>query len=408
MKALIKEKNFILEKIIYILILILPITLIAGSLLVNITIVLIDLLFVINLFLKRNNYILLDNNFRFLLIIYLYLIINSVFISPNPDSILKSFGFIRFFILAYALNFYFHTYREQILKFWAIIFLIVTFDIAYEFIFKKNILGFTSTDPRRIASFTNDELKIGGFYFGFVSLILFYFKKKKFFLFSLFFVLFFIIAFLIGERSNFLKIFFIYIVFFIISKKFTIKQIALYFCLLLMLISIFAINNRLYLNKYLYIINIVNIIFDKKNTDQIFLERLIQNNRHFGHYQIATQIFKDKPLFGSGFKSFRIESFKEKYYINNIKYGSTHPHQFHFEILSELGIVGYLLIMINISLLIFRRWDKNDPYKVGSTIFIIASLIPILPSGSFFTTYGATLFFLNYSFLLSQKKINNK
>jgi hypothetical protein len=40
------------------------------------------------------------------------------------------------------------------------------------FILGKNILGFSSEYPARIASFTGDELIIGGFYFGFITFAL--------------------------------------------------------------------------------------------------------------------------------------------------------------------------------------------------------------------------------------------
>ena len=74
----------------------------------------------------------------------------------------------------------------------------------FEFFVGKNILGFESSYYGRIASFTGDELKIGGFYFGFLFICLAFENKKK--LFGLFLIIFFVIALIIGERSNFLKI----------------------------------------------------------------------------------------------------------------------------------------------------------------------------------------------------------
>ena len=69
---------------------------------------------------------------------------------------------------------------------------------------------------------------------------------------------------------------------------------------------------------------------------------LISQNIHLSHYYVATNIFKDNILFGSGFKSFRIVSQKNEYKENAIFGGSTHILiNFIFEILSELGIFGY-------------------------------------------------------------------
>ena len=135
--------------------------------------------------------------------------------------------------------------------------------------------------------------------------------------------------------------------------------------------------------------------------------KVISNNRHLSHYYVATEIFKENILFGSGFKSFRIESPKKKYQKNEIHGASTHPHQFHFEILSELGLIGYILIFSNLIYILFKKFDYDkNLIRTGALLFIIASLIPILPSGSFFTSYGSTIFFINYSLLIQNKDLN--
>ena len=54
-----------------------------------------------------------------------------------------------------------------IFSIWTIILLIVSFDVHFEYIFKYNVLGFTSVDQDRIASFLRKELKIGHFVLGF-------------------------------------------------------------------------------------------------------------------------------------------------------------------------------------------------------------------------------------------------
>ena len=56
---------------------------------------------------------------------------------------------------------------------------ITSFDIVFEFFIGFNIFGLKSNYIGRIASFTGDELKIGGFYFGFLFLSLAFFSKKK-------------------------------------------------------------------------------------------------------------------------------------------------------------------------------------------------------------------------------------
>ena len=55
-------------------------------------------------------------------------------------------------------------------------------------------------------------------------------------------------------------------------------------------------------------------------------------------------------MMGIGLKKYRQESWKDEYAhpIDDGKWyacGSTHPHQIHFELISELGIIGYFLFI---------------------------------------------------------------
>jgi len=126
------------------------------------------------------------------------------------------------------------------------------------------------------------------------------------------------------------------------------------------------------------------------------------------HYVTSIEVFKQNKLFGVGFKNFRNESYKEKYNVNNTRnVWAPHPHQIHFEFLSELGIVGYLMLM---SLLIyyitngFILYKKNNNlYVLSASLFILAAILPIIPSGSFFTTFTASIFWINFSIILKNK-----
>jgi hypothetical protein len=75
------------------------------------------------------------------------------------------------------------------------------------------------------------------------------------------------------------------------------------------------------------------------------------------------------------------------------------------ELLSELGIIGTLLIVffiIFISAKSFLIYFKNYNLLIlAPTLYIISIFIPLIPSGSFFTSFGATLFWLNIGIILS-------
>ena len=79
-------------------------------------------------------------------------------------------------------------------------------------------MGISNQFPGRLSSFQGNELKIGNFYLGFAliisGIIYYFFYEKKYFFISI--IIFLVIALLIGERANFLKLFFasIFFIFF--------------------------------------------------------------------------------------------------------------------------------------------------------------------------------------------------
>ena len=86
---------------------------------------------------------------------------------------------------------------------------------------------------------------------------------------------------------------------------------------------------------------------------------------------------------------------------------TTHPHQIHFEILAELGFVGYVSFLIfflfNFYFSIKFYIKKKNLFNLSGILFVTCYIIPFLPSGSFFTTFGASLFWLNFAFMLPKE-----
>ena len=406
MNQSLSEKINLTTKINYFLILILPISLLIGSAISNAVVLIISLLFIFDLHQRKNLVFFHDFNFYFLIFIYIYLILNSVFIAKNEDSIVRALGFIRFIFLSYAIFFYFSFFKKKIIKFWFFIFLIVSIDIIIEYIFGKNILGYTSDYPGRIASFTGDELKIGGFYFGFILIALTFLSNKDRKLQIFLSLIFFVIALIIGERSNFLKIFIMYSLFFLFFFNISFLKKILILIFLSFLTFVIILKSPVLSSKF------YNHIFEDyyemfKKGESFDRDKIIRSNQHFAHYYTAILIFDENKIFGSGIKTFRIESFNEKYNSIDKFYGqSTHPHQIHFEFLSELGIIGYILIISNFVYVLRKNIIQKKDFLIKSGIlFLIASLVPVLPSGSFFTSYGAAIFWINYSFLIKKNRL---
>ena len=116
MNQILKDKPTLSANIISYLICLLPVGLIAGSLIGNTLVILISLIFLFDITQQKKIYLFQDKNFYFLLLINLYLVLNSIFISRNEESIIKAIGFLRFVILAFALSYYFNFYKKKNIK----------------------------------------------------------------------------------------------------------------------------------------------------------------------------------------------------------------------------------------------------------------------------------------------------
>ena len=373
----------------------------------------ISIIFIFELIIKKKiNFL---NNWSFYLLLFLWLsfLINLIFSQNSSLGIFRTVGFIRFVLLVQVIRYVFSIndtkYKELILKSWLLIFLVVNLDLLIEYFSGKNILGYKSTIDGRLASFLDDELKIGGYYFGFCMLSLatiysYYIKDyKTIFGFA---ITFLVIAILIGERSNFIKILFsILFVLFFYFREHKLKLLFLSLVCTIIFCTITYKNENL---KYRYFTQ-----WNKNN---------IKTNIYFTHYKTAIFVFKKYPFFGSGIKNFRVEvkkvieeRFKDDKNYNNSHVITTHPHQLNFEILSETGIFGftcYIIFFLTSFIFAFKKiLRNNDIFLIVSTTFCLVYINPLLPSGSFFTTYGATIFWTNYgamiSYLGSKKKLIN-
>jgi O-antigen ligase len=439
-----------------ILLSILPLLFFLGTGVINLSIIILDIIFISEILMKKRLNFLKNYIFYSLIFLWFTFLINIFFSIDPSNSFSRGFGFIRFIFFVMLILYYFNInnekYRKLILYSWLVIFSITSLDLIFEYINGKNILGFTSYIHGRLAGFYNDELIIGNFYYAFILIIISFliviFSNKRLnivnkvydlknFVYLLIF-LFLLISFLIGERSNFSKVFIMVLLFtFLFEKKLFKLKIILFS---LFFISIFLIINSNYkwktrfLDQYVYhyLQNPIKNIF---------------NSVHGGHYLTALEIYDNNKIFGVGFKNYPIELQKRKYmkkrelkamerYLVNpdkpklfkIDKGSkalyvkghvfyywerggpsTHAHQVHFEFLAELGLFGYFSLMIFFIYHFYKFIKKknfNNNLNLSGLLFVFTSLLPLLPSGSFFTSHTAALFWMNFAFMcLNQKEL---
>ncbi len=391
------------NKILVVLFSLIPAALISGNLLTNIFILLIGFIYL--LFNFRSELI-KNKIFIILSILFLSLVINLLFtqnLELSYPRVLKFF-FIIFFILSFShiINLK-NSFEHKIFKAWVFIFLFFVFDILIEYFFGKNILGMKSHMPGRLTGLFGDELVGGYFYFGFVFIIFSYlflnYKINNLLLFTLFVTIIFI-SLIIGERANFIKVFvgMSLLVFIVINEDFHKKILSL---LLVIFISItFIYINDSYKSRFY---NQIKIIFEKDG-----FNNYLKTSEYGAHYDAAYKIFQNHKYFGVGIKNFRVESSKEIYRNEEYTYTSnrskTHPHQIHFELISETGLFGYSVFLIFIFSSLFfslKQYLKTrNIYQLSGIIFILASLIPYLPSGSFYSTFNSTVFWINYALMV--------
>tara|TARA_B100001540_G_C15765789_1_gene623903 strand:- start:362 stop:1579 length:1218 start_codon:yes stop_codon:yes gene_type:complete len=385
----------------------LPVAILSGSLVINIFHILISVIFLVEIYKEKKIEFFNDYFFYLLLFLWLSFLINLFFSTIPENGISRSVGFLRFILLIFAIKYVFlyekEKYKKLILNVWLVVFIIVTLDLFFEFYFGRNTLGFTSYMPGRLAGFLNDELKIGGYYLGFglISIATLYnSNEKKSYLIPILIIIFIIASFLIGERSNFIKFFTIIFLFtIVIYKKKILNYLVVFITLILVLYGLLLKNENL---KYRYL-------------DQINYSK-ISESLYFQHYKSAISVYKENPYFGVGIKNFRNEIVKEKYISNkdwnNRHIISTHPHQINFEILTETGIFGFLCYLIFFLLSFFKTskiyFKNKNVFLLSALLFCLIYLNPILPSGSFFTTYSATIFWMNFALMITFAKYIKK
>ena len=393
-----------MTKLSFSLILLFPIFLITGNFLINLFYICISVLSLLN-FNQRKEF-LISNIFYLLIFFLIYLLINLLFsinLYNSYPRVIKFLLIILFVKEIFNFNNKGEIYFEKIIKFWTVVYFIVTLDIIFELIFGFNTLGFQSYLEGRVASFFGNELVVGTFYHFFSLITLSYFIRKKhpgFLIFSLI-ILIISISFMIGERANFIKLFFSILLFvFLILRVNLIKKISIVVLTLLMVGTIFYLNDSLKKRYY----NQISVIYSLDGFKKYFKE-----SQYGAHQNTAYEIFKDNVLFGVGLKNFREESKKNIYenpeYKKTNERQATHPHQIHLELLSEIGLIGYILflslMLFSINISIKNYLIKRNPYQLSCIIYIISCLIPLIPSGSIFSTFFGGIFWFSFGLMIS-------
>ena len=380
-----------------------PISLVLGSTVSLLNIVLIDLSFLILIIYVRDFSFLKSEVFKYLVILYIYLIFNSLISVDKTIGIYRNLGFLRIIILFVAINYFFkdREFLKKVFYVWLFIVLIVSFDVILESISGKNILGYGSLYGRRIVSFFKDEPIAGGYIYAFYLLLIGFLCEKfniknKILILSLFFLL---CIFITGERSNSIRALVGIMTFYAFFRdyKFVHKLILITGCLTIILSVI--LNSSFLKQRYIGQIN--SLITD--------------NQIYFDLYKSGFKMFNQKPLFGVGNKNYRVLSCSEENILKDdndkLYQCNSHPHQIYFELLSEPGIIGTILILFIMYKLVFSKLLFNikeiNYIQLGSGIYLILIFLPLIPSGALFSDYLMTIFGINLSIFYASNQNYN-
>ena len=425
----------------------------------------------------------------FFVLFYIYLNINS-FISFNSNiSFKSSVPFFRIIIFIFALSYFFKTQKDinsKLYFFFIICIVLLLLDSIYQFYNNKNIFGAEIQNIDRITSFFGDEQIMGSFISRLLPCIialsyLTKIKKKNiynFFIISVAFVL----IFLSGERLA-LAYFFIFLTLYFVVDSNKTKIIFFLSFIVISVISLTLVNSNQFKKFFVHTYNQLTV----KKT-------YFTSYRHLLHYRTSYSMFKDKPLFGHGLKSFRylcsdlkyfnkqevldenkfyspvdgiindkqevagtkqvsvieivapfsshpigLYNLKENLFFSKFKNGdkikkgdivfqkydykngcNTHSHNIYFQFLSELGLIGtaflftiFIYVIYNLYILLKKRInskiDNIDKAKFLILSGIFISLIPIFPSGNYFTNWLLIITYFPIGIYLSllKSRLNN-
>ena len=456
MKSYLKYKEFYLQ-----LLFIITAFVFIKSPILNIYFTIISLITIYIIF--RNKIIVTDNFLnRILLIFFIYIVFNCFFnYYNNTELFFKGISQFRFYLIVIGCQIFYSKIYKNINYFFVtnlIFSVFIILDMMVQYYMGTNILGFTSQlNGFRVTGIFNDELVAGGYIFGISFLGLNYFLIKKKFLFFFLFLSLFTIGIIISGDRNPLIMVFLAIFFNLIFNK-SVRKYFFYYLLVLSSIIILIVNfseisydryfndikNTLdksqpnFINIYWRLnheknllekellkeennydkiksklsentlqLNFIKVLEDKKKDyDQnIFLKNffIFSNTAYGAHYLTALEIIKRNFFFGTGIRSFRNECQKYKNYIisyNKADGCTTHPHNLHLEIISEIGLVGYIIFFWFIFNLFFRSITSNQLNSNNKIVIIFisslifAQLFPLKPSGAIFSSwFGSQIWF---------------
>ncbi|RXJ90579.1 hypothetical protein CRV01_05340 [Arcobacter sp. CECT 8983] len=237
--------------------------------------------------------------------------------------------------------------------------------LIYLGFFNSKVYGFQSSNPTgHLRYLISTQYMVIAFFTA--SLFSLYAKSsKEKLIFLIVALLSFFALFINNSRTAQLSFLFIFIIFLIISLKkylFNLKLILIFLIIVSSSINFLYQNNKL--DRFVVAYN---------QSQQVFLQNQYNGSvgvrLYFNKAGIA--IFKDDPLLGTGPKDNRIilQEIQEKDQNYNSKIYN-HFHSEHIDILTAYGIIGYFLIFLSFTTLIYKLKKEPLYYYLSLAVFL--------------------------------------
>ncbi len=431
--------------IINLLFALIPVSFIAGNLILNINIV---LFIVIVLFFYGKDLFSLKFRFldKFIIIFFCYTLLtsfyNNIFIfsddkTPNDYTIIiKSIFYTRFLILYFIIRFLIEKDLIKLKYFFissTVFSIFVCLDLIYQFNFGKDIFGY-KVHPRRLSGPFGDELIAGSYlqrfsFFSFFLLPIFFNLKNKKIYYASFVILLCLIIFslaLSGNRIPFIMFIIMMVVVLLLERE--TRKFIVSFLILFSIIFMVAYNmnpsvkyaSGNFVTRTSEILSFLSLIIsdDKEiprveNNETVTVKgRVIQiPNTYIKEFNSGFQTWLKHKYIGGGVKSFKQACAK-----TDLQNCGPHPHNYYLEIMAELGLVGLLMLLIIfvkifydtfVNKYIFKSFLSQNKTIIPFMFLFFIEIFPIKTTGSFFTTGNSTYIFLILSITvaLSRRKI---
>ncbi len=421
-----------------------PISFIAGNLILNINILLF-IIFAIFFYGKGVFSLKLDRLDKIILIFFAYTIfigflnnfyLQATLMDGDYTIAIKTILYLRFLIFYFVIKFLINKNLINFKLFFIFCFIctyFVSLDLMYQLNSGKDVFGYVSADPRRYAGPFGTEFIAGSYLQRFALFALFLFpiffnNKDKIYLYLLSLLTFILIMtglIVAGNRVP-LILFIILIACILFFYKPMKKFLFLFFLLNIIVFTTlwnFNPNIKSHLNAFTErmseIVEFAStvIIKNKESNYEVDKDNIIEyykysiyvngkviplKNIYIKEFYSGYRTWSENKYFGGGIKSFR---------YNCASFNcSSHPHNYYLEILSELGLVGFFLILIVFFKVLFNSFlnleAKKHPLNYDKIIIpfmflFFIEIFPIKSTGSFFTTGNATYLFLIMSITIA-------